>query len=104
MPKPKRVFPTAPPPQLAREVKTYRWPGSAAIVRQIGANVFLPMLSAPIDGKECFILEPEAPSCFTLQEAVAWMEARKEQAKNRVVEADKGPPLYVPPGRGKIQA
>lgn len=96
----KKAVPEQKPTQISRVVKTYRWPNERAIVRQIGANVFLPMIAVPIDGKECFILEPEAPACFTLQEAVQWMEQRKEEARK----ATQGPPLYVPPGRGKIQA
>lgn len=101
---PKKAVPELKPSQISRVVKTYRWPGSAAIVRQIGANVFLPMLATSIDGKEFFILEPDAPSCWTLKEAVSWMEQRKEQAKNRATVVEQGPPLYVPPGRGKVQA
>lgn len=104
---PKRpIVKPIPSQPLAREIKTYRWPGERAIVRQIGGNVFLPMLSVQIDGKEYFLLEPEAPACLTLQEAVSWMEARKEAARKAVVEANKPEPvkLYVPPGRGKLQA
>lgn len=91
--------PTLLPPPPAREVKTYRYPGQPFIVFNPAPRTFIPMIAMNMNGHEVFTMIPDTPVCDTLELAQAYHEAQLKAA-----EEAKRPQLYVPPGRGKVQA
>lgn len=95
--------PAVTPKPLVREVKTYRWPGHFLIVHNPAPTVFLVMVVKQVDGHEVFILDPEIPVFPTLELAQGFIEETEREVQ-ALREGAQKPQLYVPPGRGKMQA
>ena len=88
---------------LQYEVKTYSWPGTPCVVYNPAPRVYLPMIKRPINGSDVLTMHPDVPVCPTLEAAQAYHNEQIKAAQEARQQAE-APALYVPPGRGRLQA
>ena len=84
---------------LQYEVRTYSWPNTPCIVFNPAPRVFIPMIKRG----ELLTMDPDVPVCPTLEAAQAYHNEQIKLAQE-AVKKEQAPQLYVPPGRGRLQA